>query len=98
MAENSELIPDPDKRKELAAYAKERTEKAAQAKAESFRVQSLSLAVQWCSTESWSGPSASVVAAAQVFEHYLVTGTPLGKEAYASVYQAVRESHEAARG
>lgn len=98
MAENMALIPDPAKQKELEAYAKERAEKAAQAKTEAFRVQSLTLAVQWATNETWSGNSAGIVAAAQVFEHYLIMGTPMDSMAYGAVYQAVRDSSDALRG
>lgn len=95
MAEVQMKVPDPEEETERRARAEKRN---AEAKVEAFRMQSLTLAVQWASTETWSGNSAGVVAAAQVFEHYLTTGTSMDTEAYGKVYEAVRESGRALRG
>lgn len=85
-------FPDEAERKRVAQ------ERADKAKAEAFRVQALSLAVQWASAPNWSGSSSGIVAGAQVFEHYLSTGAPMGPMAYAEVYQAAKDATDASRG
>jgi hypothetical protein len=96
MAENvMSKSPDPSEEEARRARVEARN---AQAKIEAFRMQSLTLAVQWASGDNWSGSAAGVVGAAQVFEHYLTMGTPMGPATYSAVYQAVRDATDATRG
>lgn len=62
-----------------------------------LRTEALERAAQWTSGEGWVGTAVHVVAAAQVFEHYLSTGEQMDEEQAVGIFVQATATSDAIR-
>lgn len=94
-------LPDDVERSE---WERKREERLARQEAENklmreqaIRIEALTRATDWCSGDNWTGGAPHVVAAAQVFEHYITEGKAVTPARYAALIKKARQTFEASR-